>query len=147
MYVCLVTINQYGGWGKSSSTFSIYVYASTSWAHLKIKTYFSYIYGLHCEKCIMDPLALSYPLTNINIHVQYGSNLIMSYNVWLFFLKESWWSLCCIQGCQSINEDLGTGDTCTIKDQFVQCEKGTFFDGGGGGSMIRMGQSCFQAVF
>ena len=29
----------------------------------------------------MDPLALSYPLTNINIHVQYGSNLIMSFRV------------------------------------------------------------------
>ena len=72
-------------------------------------------------------------LTNINIHVQYGSNLIMSYNVWLFFLNESLWTLCCIQGYQSISEDLGTGDTCTIKDQFVQCEKGTFFDGGRGG--------------
>ena len=58
------------------------------------------------------------------------------YNVWLFFLKESWWTLCCIQGYQSISEDLGTGDTCTIKDQFVQCEKGTFFDGGGGASMF-----------
>ena len=34
----------------------------------------------------MDPLALSYPLTNINIHVQYGSNLIMctmyDYSFW-----------------------------------------------------------------
>ena len=78
----------------------------------------------------MDPLALSYRLTNINIDVQYGSNLIMSYNVWLFFLEESWWTFCCIQGYQSISEDLGT---CTIKDQFFQCEKGTFFDGGGKG--------------
>ena len=29
----------------------------------------------------MDPLVLSYPLTNINIHVQYGSDLIMSFRV------------------------------------------------------------------
>ena len=48
--------------------------------------FFLYIYGLLCEKCIMDPLALSYPLTNINIHVQYWSNLIMcttyDYSLW-----------------------------------------------------------------
>ena len=55
---------------------------STSWAHLKINEQLIFhIYGLHREKCIMDPLALSYPLTNINIHVQYGSNLIMSFRV------------------------------------------------------------------
>ena len=118
---------------RDPSTFSIYVYASTSWAHLKINELIFLIYmGYIVKKCIMDHLSLSYPLTNINIHVQYESNLIMSYNVWLFFLKESWWT-CCIQGYQRISEDLGTGDTCTIKDQFVQCEKGTFFDGGGGG--------------
>ena len=60
----------------------------------------------------------------------------LKYNVWLFFLEESWWTFCCIQGYQRISEDLGTGDTCTrktIKDRFFQCENGIFFDIGGGG--------------
>ena len=69
---------------RDPSTFSIHVglYASTVWAHLKINEQLIFhIHGLHREKCIMDPLALSYPLTNINIHIQYGSNLIMSFRV------------------------------------------------------------------
>ena len=47
--VCPVTLNQ---WGQSEpSTFSIHVYASTSWAHFKInEQLISHIYGLHCEK-------------------------------------------------------------------------------------------------
>ena len=101
------------------STFSIH-YASTSWTHFKINEQLIFhIYGLHCEKCIMDPLDLSYPLTNINIHVQYGSNLIMSFRVKIQRMIIPFGgilvNLLLYWGYQSISEDLGTGDTCTRK--------------------------------
>ena len=85
----------------------------------KWTTYFSYIYGLHREKCIMDPLALSYPLTNINIHVQYGSNLIMSFRVkiprMIILFGVILVNLFLYSGVPKYQRYLSIGDTCTRK--------------------------------
>ena len=147
---------------RDPSTFSIHVYASTVWAHLKINEQLIFhIHGLHREKFIMDPLALSYPLTNINIHihVQYGSNLIMSFRVkiprMIFLFGGILVNLFLYSGVPKYQRRPRHNYGIHVHVQgkqlrisFPQCEKGTFLDiGGGGASMIRMGQSFFRLCF
>ena len=116
----------------------------------------------YCEKCIMDPLALSYPLTNINIHVQYGSNIIMSlkysynelkYNVWLLFLEESFWTFYCIQGIKvsaktSAQETHVQGKQ--LRTSFPTVWKGNFlryWRGGGGLLWSEWANLAFKLYF
>ena len=40
-----------------------------------------FLLGVGASIIIMDPSCSQYPLTNINLHVRYGSNLIMPFKI------------------------------------------------------------------